>query len=290
MDSFKYACLLLCLTFSSLLMAQEEASDSTNQSTTLLLLPEQQIYPFNLADPRRITFMAQNQFYSSTTIADTSLRRFALKMGGRFGLLGWQRTGMTRPDWLVSLDVGFYGQFDADQSEDNIGWDGYYSLMASYRASEALAFKAGMFHTSSHIGDEIAERTGRTRINYTREEFQVGVNWAIQDKWQVYAETGYGYDLRNKALQEAWRAQLGSQYESRGSIWNNQLGWYAAFDVNATEERNWSVDRTLQAGIVFKNAQRTWRLGLEHYDGRAQLGEFFQDDEKYTSLGLWIDI
>ena len=43
-------------------------------------------------------------------------------------------------------------------------------------------------------------------------------------------------------------------------------------------------------GIVYVQDERRWRFGIEYYDGRAQLGEFFQDDERYISIGLWLDL
>jgi hypothetical protein len=35
---------------------------------------------------------------------------------------------------------------------------------------------------------------------------------------------------------------------------------------------------------------RTWRLGVELYDGRPNLGEFFQDSEAHVALGVWLDL
>lgn len=252
------------------------------------LFPEQQIYPVNLADPRRIQFSAKYLDYSQTTIDETSDRRFDLKLGGRLGLLYVPtRAGDERLGWLLSLDAGFHGQFDVRSSQDNLGWDGIYALMLSYRPDPDLAFKLGAYHISSHVGDEYIERTGRRRINYTREELQAGMNLTLSDRLQWYLEVGRAYDQRNKQLQEPWRAQTGLQYlPSRGQT----LHWYAAVDVGASEERNWQRDIAIQFGWQIPTATRTWRVGFEAYDGKAQLGEFFQDDERYLGLGLWLDI
>ena len=48
-------------------------------------------------------------------------------------------------------------------------------------------------------------------------------------------------------------------------------------------------DVTLQAGVSVVSGDRLVRVGIEVHDGRPSLGEFFQDDETYTALGLWID-
>lgn len=250
--------------------------------------PEQQIYPVNLADPRRIQFSAKNLYFSETSIDQTSDRRFDLKLGGRLGLL-WHDAGLNNPQlgWLLSLDVGYHGQFDVESSQDNIGWDGIYALMLSYRPNSQMAFKFGSYHISSHVGDEYIERTGRARINYTREEWQAGMNLSLSESLQWYAEVGRAHDIRNLQLQEPWRWQTGIQYSpQRAKAWQ----WYAAMDIGASEERDWQRDITLQFGWQIPTETRIWRIGLEAYDGKAQLGEFFQDDEKYIGLGLWLDI
>lgn len=271
----------LILLFNLLLMDPAPA-------TEVSLFPEQQIYPANLADPRRIQFAAKNLYYDQTTIDQTSDRRFDLKLGSRLGLLHWDRQSEhSATGWLLSLDVGFHGQFDVNASQDNIGWDGIYALMLSYRPNQKMAFKIGAYHISSHVGDEYMERTGRNRINYTREELQVGMNLSLSERWQWYAEAGRGYDLRNKALQKPWRLQTGLQYlPDEGQTQQ----WYAGLDIGASEERDWQRDITLQVGWQIPTATRTWRVGLEAYDGKAQMGEFFQDDERYLGLGLWLDI
>ena len=250
--------------------------------------PEQQIYPVNLADPRRIQFSAKNLYFNETSIDQVSDRRFDLKLGGRLGLL-WHDGGLNNPQlgWLLSLDVGFHGQFDVKSSQDNIGWDGIYALMLSYRPDRRMAFKFGTYHISSHIGDEYIEQTGGNRINYTREEWQAGMNLTLSGPLQWYIEAGYAHDLRNEQLQEPWRWQTGLQYIPETV---QPFQWYAGMDIGASEERDWQRDITLQFGWQIPTGTRIWRFGLEAYDGKAQLGEFFQDDEKYIGLGLWLDV
>lgn len=251
------------------------------------LFPQPNLYPIYAADPLRPTFNAQLQRYDKTGIANTGDERFDLKMGANLPLYEWQT--QTRP-WQLVLIGGFHGQFDNSQSQDNIGWDGIYGLHLATRLSDELLLRLGSKHISAHVGDEYMQETGRTRIEYTREELRVGLAWSVISDTFVYAELGHAYDMRNKDLQEPWRAQLGAQYESARRFWRNQLNWYIAADISSYEENDWDFNTTLQAGITAKSAEHRWRLGLEFYDGRSQLGEFFQDYERYWSLGLWFDL
>ena len=262
---------------------------SFSSKRTLVLAPDGELYPPYIADPYRPRFALQRMSFSNSEIADAGTSRFGLKAGGRAGVFRLHPNDEPDRGWQFSVQGGFYGQFDNDHSQDNIGWDGSFGLIGAYRSSKTLALKFSAQHISSHIGDEHAERTGRRRINYTRTELVAGASWSIGERWRTYVEAGWGYDLRNDELQEPGRAQFGFEYEADNSLWKRRLGWYAAVDASTFEERSWNVNTNAQVGLVFRAGARHWRLGIEHYDGRSLIGEFFQDDERYTALSLWLD-
>ncbi|MFQ5779321.1 MAG: DUF1207 domain-containing protein [Nitrospiria bacterium] len=253
-------------------------------------IPEGDLYPVYIADPHHSSISVQLISFERTEIFDSGNNRFGLKLGGRFGLFRVHPADSPERGLQVGIEAGFIGQFDNDNSQDNIGWDGIYGLLFSLRANEVLALKFGALHTSSHIGDEYAERTGRRRINYTREEFLVGVSGEISERWRIYGEAAYGYRLRTKTVQKPGRVQLGVEYESSPVLWKDRVGWYAAADGSAYEERNWDINFSVQTGFAMRNNERTWRLGVEYYDGRSVMGEFFQDDERSIALGLWLSL
>ena len=87
--------------------------------------------------------------------------------------------------------------------------------------------------------------------------------------------------------------QMGLEYEAAErffSRWFGEAGWYGALDVTASKERNWAVSRSLQFGLILPRNGHNWRLAIEYYAGRALLGEFFQNDERYLSAGVWLDM
>ena len=147
------------------------------------------------------------------TIADSGSTRYFLRVGGEFGLLRWEAADPASISVQLDLVAGMDGQFDLDHSLDNIGWDGNYGLQASTRLAPAWAAKLGLVHTSSHIGDELEERTGRQRIGYSRDELVVGVRRDLGHDLAVYGEAGYGYDLSVQELQEPWRLQTGLDFD-----------------------------------------------------------------------------
>lgn len=244
------------------------------------LFPESNLYPQYVADPRRPEFGVLLMAVPDPEILDSGDRRVGLKLGGRFGLLRFRRV-------QLDIEAGFVGQFDIEHSLDNIGWDGIYSFLASSRFGRGFAVQFGAKHVSSHVGDEYAERTGRRRIDYTREELAAGVAWSIKPGWRTYAEAGWAFDPKEDVGQEPGRLQLGLEHDSPGSL-GGRLGWYAAADLGAMEERDWQIDPTLQAGLLVPSGDRLWRVGVGVHDGTVPLGEFFRVDERYWVLGLWL--
>jgi len=255
--------------------------------------PVTHIYSPYLADHKRVAFGLQFLSLSHTDIPDTGNERLALRLGGRPELFRYQwqsAPGATVQQLQANLEVGFRGHFDLTRSLDNIGWDGNYGLLFSYRGHPQRAYRFGVYHTSAHIGDEYAERVGRLRIEYTREEYLAGMQFNLTPRGQIYVEAGYAFNVDIKPLQQHKRLQAGLQYQQEGFSISPRAGWFAAFDVNAYEERNWRPNRALSVGYSWRSAPHLWRLGLDYYSGQSQLGEFFQHDEKYGGISLQLDI
>lgn len=254
------------------------------------LFPEGRIFEPYLADPHRPGFGILVVGVPDPEIRDSGSYRFGLKLGGRFGVVEIRPQESGGPRWYVAIEAGFYGQFDMENSLDNIGWDGIYGLIASTELTEVVDLKAGIMHVSSHVGDEYAERTGRTRIDYTREEAVVGISWELGPGWRAYGEGAWAYVTRNDRIQDPGRLQLGAEYEDPDGLRGGRWGWYLAANLNMMEEEGWSPDTSIQGGVIVPSGDRRWRIGLSYYDGRVPIGEFVQDEERFLALGLWLDV
>lgn len=278
---------IVSLFFSSSVIANESNNIDKNIYNGVIF-PHTQLYPHYIANPLRPTFSIQNMYLTKSEIVNTGERRYNLKLGGHLGIYRNQPEKTNR-GWQVTFDAGFQGQFDPASSQDNVGWNGVMALSLEIRNSEAFAHRFAVHHTSDHIGDELIERTGIKRINYTREEIRYGLMWFISPHWQSYIEIGKAYHLGNTTLQQQWRHELGFQYENK-KYWMPKLGWYMGADFSSYDENNGDINSALQIGIVSSANNRNFRLGIELYNGRSTLGEFFQVQEEYIGVGFWIDI
>jgi hypothetical protein len=266
-------------------------SFSLGESWRGVISPGGSLYPLYIANPIRPTMAFNRVAVSDSGIAEAGDTRYTLRLGGRVNLLRAHPAGEPDRGFQMDVEAAFLGQFDADHSLDNIGWDGIWGLALTWADGAGLAAKLATQHDSSHVGDEYAERTGRERINYTRAEVVCGLSVAFSANWRVYGEAGYAYDRRNVELQKPWRLEGGLEFEDAHRLWKGRLGYYAAVDITAYEESDWQRDITIQAGILLPvtGLVRTYRFGIEYRDGRSIIGEFFQDQETSWALGLWVD-
>jgi len=276
----RYPFAVLSLFFSNVVCADSESS----------WLPTEHLYPAYLADPYEPRFQMKLQSYANSSIPDTGSSRWDLMAGASLIVYEGKSTDNSRYGWQLVFLGAVRAQFDNDNNQDSLAWEGIYGLEAAFRYHNNFAWRLGTKHYSSHVGDEYIERTGRTRIQYTREEWRAGLAWNVAELYTIYADIAYAFSLRNKDLQDYGRAQVGLQYEKPGQFMNGNVGWYSALDISAYEENDWDNNITFQIGFDFPVKDRRWRIGLEYYDGRSQYGEFFQNKEQYVSFGLWMDL
>jgi hypothetical protein len=256
---------------------------------SVALFPSGDIYGVYAADPHRPTNSITESFTIGGSITDTDSPLTQVATGGRFGILRFKPATPEGRAWQLSVEASFDAIFDSQNKLDVVGWDGNYGLTVTTASSSPLAWKFAMQHVSSHIGDEYQMRTGRERVNYTREELSVGADWRWSPRWRAYGEAGVAYYRGDPAL-EPWRIQSGVEWESGLGPCGPRFACYAAANISTMQERGWRVDKTVGAGIVIQSVGRTSRLFIEWHDGRPTANEFFNDTVATLSLGVRMDL
>jgi hypothetical protein len=287
--SVRLAILLLALSAGTALAAETDSAGDLDAGWHLAFVPGSDLYPSYIADPRRAVFRFGVNGYFDSDISDAGDYRYGITLGGRYGIARLHREGDPDHGFQLDVEAAFIGTFDIDNSLDNIAWDGVYGALFSWRPGDRTAVRFGVLHDSSHVGDEFTERTGRTRVDYTREELAVGVSRYLGRSWRVYVEGGWAYEEGNDAIQDPWRLQAGVEYVGRKRILRDRFAWYVAADNESTEELDWEVRTAAQIGIALPAKRGARRFGLELFHGRSVFGEFFQSDETYAALAWWFD-
>ena len=267
----------------------EEIAVHVENGQTIEWMPAADFYPQYIADPLRPQSALKILYLADTEIPETGSFRFALHMGGRFGLVRWHPEGRPDRGWQLDFEGGFLAQFDMGNSLDNIGWDGLFGLYLSWMPSPDLGFRVGTKHDSAHVGDEYSERTGRKRIGYTREELVAGVSWRPGSEWRIYAEGGLGYDLDD--FEDPGRLQTGAEFFGARKFWKERMSWYAALDLQSFQENGWRVRSAIQLGFLLPTGRGTsrYRFAVELVHGRSVMGEFAFRDETSVGVGWYFD-
>jgi hypothetical protein len=281
--------LLLALTILAVDVGAGDAPAHGDRGLRVEWFPDAEFYPQYTADPLRPQSALKIVAMADSEIPETGSARFALHVGGRFGLVRWHPDGQPDLGWQLDFEGGFFGQFDIGNSLDSIGWDGLFGLYLSWRPQPGLGFRVGTKHDSAHVGDEYAERTGRQRIGFTREELVVGVSVGPAPRWKLYAEGGLGYGLED--FQKPGRVQVGVEVLGARRFWDGRVSWYAAADLQSFQESDWQLRSALQLGLLLPTGRGTgrYRLALELVHGRSVMGEFAFHDETSIGVGWYFD-
>lgn len=294
-DRWQLNPLVLALLFCAApLLAQEPGADSasTPDSTSATdssgwdVGPPGHLYPLYMADPRRPQTSAGLLHILSSDLNDefgNGHVRTIMSLGGRVPVVRYTGSGVQA--WEFSVEGAFFGMFDASQSLESIGWDGWYGLLVSWQFAENWATKLHYRHLSSHLGDEFIERTGRQRIGYTREDFTLGLAWEPLPGATVYGEGGVGIH-DGAGRQEAVYFQFGAQYRDDDPILWDIFDWQIATDVQLFEEDDYDPGITVQGALLVPLARpgQQFRLALEFHTGRVLIGELSEFNEDYLAL------
>lgn len=151
-------------------------------------------------------------------------------------------------------------------------------------------FKLAYEHTSTHLGDEFAERTGRRYASHVREELVLGVGYRFCDDFRVYGQYGYAFNLRTIGVDNPSRLDIGLEWSRPIAEGYGLRGRpYAALDLEFRGVNDLSPSFTGQAGWQWRSVDfgPSLRVGLEYFNGFSPYGQFFQDREDWFGFGIF---
>jgi hypothetical protein len=175
--------------------------------------PTERVYAPYVADPRQARFGIAG-VHTDSELEQAGSRRVTLETGGRIDVVRLGPQADPGAGAILDVEAGFIGEFDYEESQDNLAWSGLYALHLSWRAGARVALRLGFAHESSHVGDEFLLETGGGRINYTREELLLGASWTPATAWRLYGEYGHAVERGDESIQDVGRAQAGAEWAS----------------------------------------------------------------------------
>ncbi|MCA9421157.1 MAG: DUF1207 domain-containing protein [Nitrospira sp.] len=190
--------------------------------------------------------------------------------------------------WEIAFQGGVFSIFNMDApSTDLVNADYTAGLLTSYRTGSFSGF-VRIYHQSSHLGDEFILNNRPNRINLAYEEIDVKVSYDLFDWFRVYGGGGYLVGRDPNTLGRG-TSQFGAELTSPWTLLTGKIRPVAYADFQINERSNWSITRSVMAGLQFENARigdRKLQLLLEYLKGPSPNGQFFTQRTEWIGIGL----
>ncbi len=190
--------------------------------------------------------------------------------------------------WEIAFQGGVFSVFNLGaSSKDLVNADYTAGLLASYRTGSLSGFLR-VHHQSSHLGDEFILNNQPKRINLSYEEIDVKLSYELFDWFRVYGGGGILVDRDPNTLGRG-TSQFGAELTSPWTFMSGKIRPVAYADFQVNERSNWTVNRSLMAGLQFENARigdRNLQLLMEYYKGASPNGQFYSQRTEWIGIGL----
>ncbi|WP_435022667.1 DUF1207 domain-containing protein (plasmid) [Tundrisphaera sp. TA3] len=246
---------------------------------TYIPLPGDLLWKVPLANQREPRMYAKFTNFKQQSFIDTAI-------GAQFGLGRFAPEGREHEGFQLDVFAAVFTRFN----------DKRLLTAADYRAGIPLTYAKGPWstklsyeHTSTHIGDEYSEATGRMQKALAIDEIVLGISRNFGEHLRVYGQYGYAF-LTSKYTNANMRNRFDfgisySNYEDTGVKGRP----YIAYDIDIRQYQNYNVNNTFQVGWQWVRAGRSVRIGYEYYGGLSPYGQFYKQQENWSAIGFYLD-
>ena len=195
--------------------------------------------------------------------------------------------------WPAAIQFDFFGLVDSRFA------DNHYFIASDYRYGFPITFaygpwhgKFGYEHTSTHLGDQASILDPRTRFDYIKDEFVLGIGRRFLDGTaRLYGQFGVAFSQSIPGNPPPLRFDLGGEWvRRRATGWSGQP--FAAGNLEFNGATGFNPSLNLQAGWLWRDPTRRLaetRVFGEVYSGRSPYGQFYQNRETFFGVGVAFD-
>ena len=223
---------------------------------------------------------------------DTELQGEAA-VGGTFRLWSpaqWDDGGMT-----LGIQAGVFGRFRLEISSNDLVASDWVVAFPVEAAWGPWSARLRLKHWSAHLGDEVIEKGGAERVDFTTETLEALVAYRVG---QVRLYGGGGVVTRSSLENEALLGpdfsdnalvQLGADF--RWLPWSGgDIGLDAGLDWQSADRTDWAGQVSAVVGLTARDRNRSAHLRGVFHDGPSPMGQFFLTDERYWGIELILRI
>ena len=210
------------------------------------------------------------------------------QVGARVGLFRYGDNDPIAPQgWQFDVEGAAFPRLDlqANENLDCVDFRGGFLLTNRTGMFET---KFGFYHLSSHLGDEymIAD-PNYTRINYVRESLIAGLSIHPLRWLRLYGEVGWTFQEDGGA--QPWEFQFGVEAASP-DVTGPHGTPFLAVNAHLRQENNFGGNVNTQLGWLWRGRTgRTFRVGVEYFNGMSEEYQNYNVFEDQIGVGLWYD-
>jgi len=209
-------------------------------------------------------------------------------VGENFPVLALRRG--SRP---VTLGFGtqVYGRFSLSDPKSALISNDWVVGINTTAALGAWTVTGEVYHESSHLGDEYADRFGATRIDWTRE---VAGAWVTYGPGPVKVTGNLSYVLIDQLRLKRPGAALAADF--RGHPIGNFLGGVVrpvgGVFFEGAAATDWRISSSAKLGIAVRAAEGSREIGIAliAHDGLSTQRQFFRRESRYVGAELRFDL
>ncbi|RJQ48614.1 MAG: DUF1207 domain-containing protein [Nitrospiraceae bacterium] len=263
----------------SLKASEQDAHEKTDQSRNRYLFA-----PL-IADPRWPHFSMSYQHYTDN---GELTNVFAASFGETLPL--YQDDAPFGGQWQLAVQAAGFISHDLETASWDLINEDYFGGLSFFYRRDALSGLLGIYHNSSHVGDEFLLNNNVDRVNLSYEAIQLKVSYDFSESFRGYLGGDYMFSPDPKDLKK-WITQYGLEYYSPRTYFK---GWFrpvAGADFKNRQENNWHSEVSLRAGVQMDNLKtmlRRIQFMLEYYNGNSPNGQFHDESVEFLSLGAHV--
>ena len=204
-----------------------------------------------------------------------------------------------------------------DGNNDFIGLDGVYYFAVAANPAEWLSLRFSKHHICTHIGDEYPKRDVKSVTDkdpmFKQGPVQDDFRWAasVRPLWflhrpnldilRVYAEVGY-FDPGGDFLgaRKSWPNSYAYMNYMGGAeleyYFTGKLRWiggvFAAGNISAYQQNGFGKNINFTAGYILPQERNKLRVrfGVQFYNGRSLVNEFYNRKERFVCAFMAFDV
>jgi hypothetical protein len=197
---------------------------------------------------------------------------------------------------VASAQLGVFSRFRIEYpSRDDVGQDWFVGMPFEI-AYHKFTGRFRIMHRSSHIGDELVETTGASRIEFGGEYADFLAGYRILENARVYGGGTWNFRsyteilpaLRARGLHDTFSLQAG--IDGAWYPWSNsRSGFTGGVDWQSAQRTSWLSQFSVAGGYAARvNGQGT-KLLLRYFHGPSSMGEFFLTKETFWAVEWVVD-